>query len=240
MCREGDVVTAPKTPAAPASPPAAEPSKTPQGLRAAQKAAAHKNWADHIDVTTFVERCAEAVKTQRTIAAWLGKTIHQFEDACNANKGENKLRLAYENGRARAEQKHIDAGNALRPNNPKEMVAWIFFMKAQFNWRDKPEQSTSDVPKITFVLPGPMSEAEYFKKLGIDGPIDTRPENQRGPLGSMKDVTPGADGKMPVKLTPGSHKLTVDALVALAAPAAPVAEVVGPKDEGQAFKPNVG
>jgi hypothetical protein len=227
----GDM-TAPKI-VTPAPPPAAQPSKTPAGLRAAQKACGHKNWADHIDVLTFVERAAEDMKTQKTIAAWLGKTHRALEEALGTNKGENKLRLAYENGRARAEQKHIDVGNSLSPKNAKEVIGWIYFTKAQFGWRDKPENSSTDAPKITFVLPGPMTEAEYLKKLGLDAPIDTRPENQRGLLGGMKDVTPDATGKMPTKVEGGSHKLTPEALAATKTPPpalpAPPAEPFKPK-----------
>lgn len=162
------------------------------------------NWYAHPDILKKVEEMAAAVKTQRTIASELGKTLKVFEAALAANKGENPLRLAWEAGHAKAEQKQIDACVELKPDG-KAMIAWIFYMKAVFGWKDKPEQATNEGAKISFILPGHMSEVDYYRKLGIEGPIDTRPAHMRGagaPGASggpdMKDVTPGADGKLPV------------------------------------------
>lgn len=161
-------------------------------------------WQTHPDVLDAVEAWAEQMKTQRWIAAKLGKPVRTFEEALNKEKGENALRLAYERGRAEAEQRHIDNCESLDPKDSKQVVAWIFYMKAQYGWKDKPENSESDGPKITFVLPGPQSEEDYYKSLGISEPIDTRPVQDRTrqlggvAVGDMKDVTPGADGLLPV------------------------------------------
>lgn len=168
------------------------------------KAAKTVKWATHPDVVRMVYVWAKQMKSQATIAANLGKPLRTLEAAMAIEKGDNPLRLAFEGGRAACEQAHIDACQLLKPNNPKEMVAWIFYMKAQFGWRDKPDVGGGDAPRITFVLPGSLPMADYYLKLGITAPIDTRPLDKRGAPGSapdMKDVTPGADGKLPVLST---------------------------------------
>jgi hypothetical protein len=185
-------------------------SKRPAKNSAVLKAAQKPTWWKEKLILDSVRKWASEKKTQRTIAAWLEKTLRGFEFQLAADKGDNPLRLAYEDGCAECEQEQIDRGMELDPRNPKEVVGWIYFTKAQFGWRDKPENAPADGPKIQFILPGSLSEAEYFKKLGITGPIDTRPAHERNndALGGMKDVTPGADGKLPVKVTTGeSHIL---------------------------------
>lgn len=170
------------------------------------KASKHTHWYSTEQVLKAVELWASEKKSQRTIAAWLGKSLRGFEEALARDKGENTLRLAYESGCAQVEQRMIDMCMALKPTDPKLVVAWIFFMKAQFAWRDKPEHAVNDAPKISFILPGPMSEEEYFKKLGIAGPIDTRPTGERG-APDMRDVTPGGDGKLPTKVITGESQI---------------------------------
>lgn len=175
-----------------------------------KKHVATGGWQTHPDILAAVTYWAANMKTQRWMASRLGKSARAMEDAFAKDKGDNPLRLAFEEGRAEAEQEKIDTWNELDPRDPKQVVGAIFFMKAQFNWRDRPDNATSDAPKIQFVLPGPMSEEEYYKKLGITGPVDTRPEVDRTrvlggvAVGDMKDVTPGADGKMP---TLGAQKI---------------------------------
>lgn len=161
-------------------------------------------WQTHPDVLKAIEEWAAQMKTQRWIAVKLGKPLRTLEEAMHKDKGENPVRLAYERGRADAEQRHIDNCEALDPTDSKHVVAWIFYMKAQHGWKDRPDHANSDAPAITFVLPGPMSQEDYYKSLGIKEPIDTRPKEDRTrqlggvAVGDMKDVTPGADGKLPV------------------------------------------
>lgn len=137
------------------------------------------------------------MKTQRSIAAELGCSYGLLEMHMSANKGANQLRLAWEKGRAKAEQEQIEAWRATKPTD-KNPAAWIFGMKAQFAWKDSPDMGTGAAPRITYLLPGSMTEAEYVAKFGE---IDSRPAHMRGgpPGGApdMKDVTPGADGKLP-------------------------------------------
>lgn len=163
-------------------------------------------WKTHPHILEAVEHWSSVMQTQRTIAARLNKPLRTFEAAMAHNKGDNPMRLAFESGRAVAEQRKIDVCELLDPRNPKHMVAWIFYMKSNFGWKDRPEQATADAPKIQFVLPAPHKTVEdYMTSIGQKEVIDTRPENMRNTDSkTMKDVTPDTSGKLP---TLGAQKV---------------------------------
>lgn len=156
-------------------------------------------WHTHPHVLEAVSAWAAKMLTQRSIATRLNKSLRAFEEAMAKNKGDNPMRVAYETGRAVAEQAHIDMCQTLDPRNPKHMVAWIFYMKAQFGWKDRPELATNEAPKIQFTLPAPHKSVEdYMNSIGQKAEIDTRPEHMRNAdKKSMKDVTPDSSGKLP-------------------------------------------
>lgn len=119
-------------------------------------------------------------KTQRSIAAELGVPYRSFEAMLNKEKGHNDLRLAWERGHAAVEQKIADFLLKSATGASKgAVIAAVFFAKARLGWSDK-EAPANVQNNININLPKPMSRDEYFKSLGISGPIDSR----------MKDVTP--------------------------------------------------
>lgn len=60
-----------------------------------------------------IEDMAAQNKTQATIAAAFRMSKKQFETLLQTKKGENEYRLAWERGRARHEQQHVDHFNSL-------------------------------------------------------------------------------------------------------------------------------
>lgn len=60
-------------------------------------------------------------------------------------------------------------------------IQFIWFTKTQFGWTEKPTGATFQDNRINITLPAPTSREDYFKRLGIAGPLDFR---------KLKDVTP--------------------------------------------------
>ena len=148
---------------------------------------------------TRVKEMASAGRTQATIAAYLGVSMKLFEKQINEQKGENPLRRAWEYGRATHEQVVADIVLMKGLGNGKDAGACIiFYAKAQFGWRDKPDVAPGSGPAINIVLPGSMPEVDYLKKLGLTAPEDSRVRpafklGQTDPLlieGKAVDVTP--------------------------------------------------
>jgi hypothetical protein len=133
----------------------------------------------------MVERLAMRGGSQNYIATKLGLTHGTFRKWLGRAEDETESRLAYERGRAQHEQ---DIINRLLAHGIKNPISLIFYSKAKLAWREN-EPAPMQQNNISLVLPQPMSREQYYKSLGIEGPVDTR---------ITHDVTP----KVPALPTP--------------------------------------
>jgi len=137
-----------------------------------------------ISVTTeglkYIEYLASEFCTRGYIASRLGFSLATWEKLAGKTTDDppTPLRAAYEAGRAALETEtqryHLLAmrkGNVITP---------MFISKTEWGKKENAGVTVDVAPKINFVLPGPMSEEDYLKKLGIDGLIDSRKPELRG------------------------------------------------------------
>jgi hypothetical protein len=141
----------------------------------------HRAPPPHGSVTVTPNGCgavklwATRGKTFEAIAGELGiaqSTARKLMGAAD-DEPPTDARLAYESGKAAHKSSLIEklTEKALAGSE----IASFFLLKACHNLRDQGPQTVIDnAARIQFVLPGSMTQAEYYKKLGIDGPIDTR------------------------------------------------------------------
>ena len=123
----------------------------------------------------YVEYLASEFCTQGFAASKLGVSLATFRKLYGKDVDDppSPLRAAWESGRAAFETEvqryHLLAmrkGSAIQP---------MFISKTEFGKREAGAAiEIQNGPRIDIVLPGSMSEAEYYKRLGIAGPIDTR------------------------------------------------------------------
>lgn len=146
-----------------------------------RKQARRGQWTD--DALLLVEEMAANGRTQKTIAAAFGLTLSMIDKQFRGNAGDNPLRLAWEFGNARDEQDYIDVAryHVLDSGDKKpDTLMFMWLTKNRHGWKDKQEDNTAKGPAIQINLPGPMKADEYYKMLGLDGPVD----------GRLKNVTP--------------------------------------------------
>jgi hypothetical protein len=118
---------------------------------------------------------------QVSIAASLGVSLKVFERLLGRADAEpmSDVRAAWELGQGdlRSELVRLCLAGARRGG----MGQSLFLLKSLFQFRDQgPAITVENSNRINFLLPGPMSEQEYFAKLGIKEAVDTRPESVRG------------------------------------------------------------
>ena len=141
----------------------------------------HRAPPPHGAVTVTPNGCAairiwaQGGKTAEAIAAELGVAQTTFKKLLGAADDEpaTDVRLAYEAGKASHKSLLIEklTEKALAGSE----IAGFFLLKSVHNLRDSgPSVVVDNAQRISFVLPGSMSQEDYYKKLGIDGPIDTR------------------------------------------------------------------
>lgn len=125
----------------------------------------------------LVERLAARASTQNYIAGRLGITASAFKRLIGRTDDEGQPRLAWERGRAEHEQ---DVIRKLLAHGKKNVIALIFYSKAKLGFREN-EAAPAVESNIKIVLPRPMTEEQYYKTLGMNGP--DRANN-------IKDITP--------------------------------------------------
>lgn len=125
----------------------------------------------------LVELLAKAGNTQNFIASKIGLTQGTFRKMLGRGEDESPERLAWERGRAQHEQ---DIVRMLLDHGKQNVVGLIFYSKAKLGWKEN-EPPPAAANNILITLPGAMTSEQYYKLLGIEGPIDTR---------ISRDVTP--------------------------------------------------
>lgn len=103
-------------------------------------------------------------------AAMLGTMT--FEPMVDA---DNKPIIDEETGQQKLEKVRVVSKGAV--------IQGIWYTKTQFGWTEKPTGPTFQDNRINITLPAPTSREDYFKRLGIAGPLDFR---------KLKDVTPAS------------------------------------------------
>lgn len=137
----------------------------------------------------LLEDMAASGMLQKMIAAHFKMTHKTFQGHVQKDKYENPVHLAWEAGHAIHEQGHANLIRSMCVGDSKgAVVAAIFYAKAQFGWRDRPEQGGNVTSGVTFILPGSMSSEEYYKKLGIAGPLQSGQDVPA--IEPPRDVTP--------------------------------------------------
>lgn len=126
---------------------------------------------------------------QVSIATSLGLSLKVFERLLGRADAEpmSDVRAAWELGQGdlRSELVRLCLAGARRGG----MVQSLFLLKSLFQFRDQgPAVAVDNSSRVQFVLPGPLSESEYYAKLGIKEPIDTRPMDQRKSAAELMDV----------------------------------------------------
>ncbi len=130
---------------------------------------------------TVIETMAAEGCTQNKIASTLGVSARTFKTLLGKTDDDppSPARTAWESGRSTLESDLVRL--ALAGARKGDMIRQMFLLKSQFGHRDQGPTTVVDASaRIQFVLPGSMSESDYYKSLGISGPIDTRPEHLRG------------------------------------------------------------
>jgi hypothetical protein len=119
----------------------------------------------------LIEVLAKHGSTQNHIASQLGITQNSFRKILGrSDNDDSKPRLAWERGRSQHEQ---DVVNRLLAHGLKNPISLIFYSKAKLGWREnEPAPTVQSNVQITY--PAAMSCEEFYKMLGISGPVDTR------------------------------------------------------------------
>lgn len=127
----------------------------------------------------LVELLATAGGSKNYIAAKLGIPQATFKKLMGAANAETDVRLAFEKGHALHE--HDVARRLLAADAPASSL--VFYAKSRLHWRDEPPVP-SNTNNVVITLPAPLTRAEYFRALGIEGPVNSRQ------LPAAKNVTP--------------------------------------------------
>jgi DNA-binding CsgD family transcriptional regulator len=136
-----------------------------------------------------VEAMAKEGCTQGKIASALGVSAKTFKTLLGKTDEDppSPARAAWEAGRAALESELVQL--ALSAARKGGMVQQLFLLKSQFGHRDQGPATIVDAgARINFVMPGSMSEAEYYAKLNIKGPIDARDPKRRSIVADSKSA----------------------------------------------------
>ena len=111
----------------------------------------------------LVESIARQGGSQPLCASSLGISLTTFKRIIGEDDGNNPTRLAFEKGRAELEfevatllLEHGRAGN---------VIALIFYSKAQLNWTDTPQVGTQ--VGVQIVLPDSMDREAFAKRVEV-------------------------------------------------------------------------
>lgn len=138
----------------------------------------------------LVERLAKAAGTQNFIAGKLGITTKTFQKMLGRAEDETPARLAWEKGRSEHEQHVV---NQLMAHGIKNPISLIFYSKAKLAWKEN-EPAAVQQNSINITLPRALSREEYYKSLGIEGPVDSRKLIDAKPIQTLT----GAAGDQPL------------------------------------------
>jgi hypothetical protein len=139
---------------------------------------------------------AEAGNTQEKCASLLSISLRSFQNLLGSADSSEPVRLAFEAGQASHKSNLIVwLTEAARSGN---VIASFFLLKAVHLLRDQgPAVEVNVGNKIQFVLPGNQPKEDWYKSLGIEGPIDTRQPANRiahdialGRVDDRREVTP--------------------------------------------------
>lgn len=139
----------------------------------------------------MVERLAARGEPMRLIASSLGVTLSRFEKLIGSADVQppSEVRLRWEAGHARHESAYR---KLLWRHAKRHPIPAIFYGKSVFSMKDSGMQvDIKEDRRIQLYLPKPMQMGEFFKNLGIEGPLDFRRDKTK-PHPMLKDVTPSA------------------------------------------------
>lgn len=171
----------------------------------------------------LIEEMAANNKTQGTIAAELGVSQKRLRTLMERQKGENAVRMAWEAGHAKLEQRVADAMLAaglgtsvmeeakdetgkviLNEDGTPRMVEvryvskmgatqLIFYSKVKLGWTEKPSGPLVQDNRIQITLPSPLSTEDYMKMLGQGAPLDFRKDKSTPFADVVKTAIPAPD-----------------------------------------------
>jgi len=111
----------------------------------------------------LVEACARQGGSQALCASSLGMSLHTFKRIIGEDDGNNPTRLSFEKGKSELEfevstllLQHGRAGN---------VIALIFYSKAQLGWSDAPQISTQ--VGVQIILPDSESRENFAKRIEV-------------------------------------------------------------------------
>jgi hypothetical protein len=156
-----------------------------------------------------LERLAREGAPQSKLAAALGMPQRRLKTLFDRNDGDNPVRLAYERGYADFEHAVVQRLLVHGKTNP---IPLIFLAKAKLGWREGEQPAASVQSNVVISLPAPLTEAEYFKLLGIEKPLDfTKPLlKQRDDSPALPAPTPSPRDLAPWPILLGSNKTDDD------------------------------
>jgi hypothetical protein len=118
----------------------------------------------------LVERLAKDGSTQNYIAGKLSVPQHVLKRLIGRAEEESPVRLAWERGRALHEQEVV---RRMLEHGKKNVVGLIFYAKAKLGWKEN-EPPPAVQNNIMLTMPQPMTKEQYYKSLGLEGPVDSR------------------------------------------------------------------
>ena len=120
----------------------------------------------------IVEACARQGGSQSLCASSLGMSLNTFKRIIGEEDGNNSTRLAFEKGKSELEfevstllLEHGRAGN---------VIALIFYSKAQLGWTDAPQVNTQ--VGVQIVLPDSMDRESFAKRVAERTMITVEPK----------------------------------------------------------------
>lgn len=136
---------------------------------------------------------AEGV-TQNAIASRIGVSAKTFKTLLGKADADpaSPARTAYESGRSHLESELIRL--VIAAARKGDMVRQLFALKSLYQYRDQgPSVLIDNGPRISLTLPGSLSEEEYYARLGITGPIDTRSVETRSAYQAALEPPPSIE-----------------------------------------------
>jgi hypothetical protein len=110
---------------------------------------------------SLVEAVARQGGSQAKCAAELGVALSTFKRIIAEDDGNNETRLAFERGKAGLE---FEVANLLLEHGRAgNVIALIFYSKAQLGWQDAPQISTQ--VGVQIVLPDSMDREAFAKRV---------------------------------------------------------------------------
>ncbi len=143
-----------------------------------------------VPALTMVKEMAANGQGQNIIAAKMGVILKTWNHHIAENKQDNPLALAWQAGWAEHEQFWRDMCMEMAMGDSKgATIMAIFYAKSQFGWRDRNDITINNNGGGNIVyLPKGLSGEEYYKKLGISGPV--RLDAPMMQIEAPKDITP--------------------------------------------------